>query len=274
MDSELDIIGKQREGAGVFIQTDDVTIDSSTMIDNIIDMFGKEKTVAYRFSLSPSRSSSSKSRLSPLNLTGPRLSPSRSSSSKSRRSSPVLAGAGSPPSEPTEIAIYFLGTHSSRGILWKSRSPPATNLVFFDLWPTSSEITAIEQSADVKNKQSSCCRLQTFGPPLLLQRLADMVRRLQMFWLRKNKRPLREPRKYTDTIDVYSQSSKKPMEIKNESYRTTLEHFVKLENEHHSSNEHLSSRTFIGLKPGSPTNKDTMQTNSARQRLVTSSLNE
>ncbi|KAL4555538.1 hypothetical protein LXL04_038160 [Taraxacum kok-saghyz] len=35
-------------------------------------------------------------------------------------------------------------------------------------------------------------RLQTFGPPLLLQRLADVVRRLQIFWLRKNKRHLRE----------------------------------------------------------------------------------
>ncbi|KAL4556320.1 hypothetical protein LXL04_038967 [Taraxacum kok-saghyz] len=43
----------------------------------------------------------------------------------------------------------------------------------------------------LKNKQSSSCRLQTFGPPLLLQRLADVVRRLQMFWFRKNKRRLR-----------------------------------------------------------------------------------
>ncbi|KAL4576521.1 hypothetical protein LXL04_012616 [Taraxacum kok-saghyz] len=32
-----------------------------------------------------------------------------------------------------------------------------------------------------KNKQSSSCNLQTFGPPLLLQRIADVVRRLQMF---------------------------------------------------------------------------------------------
>ncbi|KAL4583582.1 hypothetical protein LXL04_008160 [Taraxacum kok-saghyz] len=33
----------------------------------------------------------------------------------------------------------------------------------------------------LKNKQSSCSRLQTFGPPLLLQRVADVVRRLQMW---------------------------------------------------------------------------------------------
>ncbi|KAL4557038.1 hypothetical protein LXL04_035208 [Taraxacum kok-saghyz] len=39
----------------------------------------------------------------------------------------------------------------------------------------------------LKNKQSSSCRLQMFGPPLLLQRLADVGRRLQMFCLRKNK---------------------------------------------------------------------------------------
>ncbi|KAL4588054.1 hypothetical protein LXL04_000932 [Taraxacum kok-saghyz] len=31
------------------------------------------------------------------------------------------------------------------------------------------------QSADVKNKQPSSCRLQTFGPPLLLQKVADMT---------------------------------------------------------------------------------------------------
>ncbi|KAL4569784.1 hypothetical protein LXL04_025427 [Taraxacum kok-saghyz] len=43
----------------------------------------------------------------------------------------------------------------------------------------------------LKNKQSSSCRLQTFGPPLLLQRFADVVRRLQMFWFRKNKQHLR-----------------------------------------------------------------------------------
>ncbi|KAJ0658213.1 hypothetical protein HanLR1_Chr14g0555231 [Helianthus annuus] len=34
-----------------------------------------------------------------------------------------------------------------------------------------------------KNKQSSCCRLQRFGPPLLLQMSADVVRRLQIFYL-------------------------------------------------------------------------------------------
>ncbi|KAL4556139.1 hypothetical protein LXL04_038782 [Taraxacum kok-saghyz] len=38
----------------------------------------------------------------------------------------------------------------------------------------------IGESQTLKNKQSSSCRLQTFGPPLLLQRLADVVGRLQM----------------------------------------------------------------------------------------------
>ncbi|MFS7990256.1 hypothetical protein Hanom_Chr11g01056601 [Helianthus anomalus] len=33
----------------------------------------------------------------------------------------------------------------------------------------------------LKNKQSSPCRLQRFGPPLLLQMSADVVRRLQKF---------------------------------------------------------------------------------------------
>ena len=39
----------------------------------------------------------------------------------------------------------------------------------------------------LKNKQSSSCRLQTFSPPLLLHMFADMVRKLQMFCLSKNK---------------------------------------------------------------------------------------
>ncbi|KAL4586877.1 hypothetical protein LXL04_011522 [Taraxacum kok-saghyz] len=61
----------------------------------------------------------------------------------------------------------------------------------------------------LKNKQSSSCRLQTFGPPLLLQRLADVVRRLQMFWLRKNKRHLNEgngyyPVYYTVDMNLHS----------------------------------------------------------------------
>ncbi|MFS7976564.1 hypothetical protein Hanom_Chr10g00893941 [Helianthus anomalus] len=41
-----------------------------------------------------------------------------------------------------------------------------------------------------KNKQSSPCRLQRFGPALLLQMFADVVRRLQTFYLRKNKQHL------------------------------------------------------------------------------------
>ncbi|KAL4588648.1 hypothetical protein LXL04_001540 [Taraxacum kok-saghyz] len=40
--------------------------------------------------------------------------------------------------------------------------------------------TPVLQSADVKNKQPSFCRLQTFVPPLLLQRVADMVRTPQI----------------------------------------------------------------------------------------------
>ncbi|KAJ0441949.1 hypothetical protein HanIR_Chr16g0803641 [Helianthus annuus] len=40
------------------------------------------------------------------------------------------------------------------------------------------------------NKRSSPCRLQTFGPPLLLQMPADVVRRLQTFSRRKNKQHL------------------------------------------------------------------------------------
>ncbi|KAM0044191.1 hypothetical protein Hdeb2414_s0010g00350291 [Helianthus debilis subsp. tardiflorus] len=35
----------------------------------------------------------------------------------------------------------------------------------------------------LKNKQSSSCRLQRFDPPLLLQMSADVVRRLQTFYL-------------------------------------------------------------------------------------------
>ncbi|KAJ0918527.1 hypothetical protein HanRHA438_Chr05g0218961 [Helianthus annuus] len=35
----------------------------------------------------------------------------------------------------------------------------------------------------LKNKQSSPCTLQRFGPPLLLQMSADVVRRLQTFYL-------------------------------------------------------------------------------------------
>ncbi|KAJ0480189.1 hypothetical protein HanIR_Chr13g0628691 [Helianthus annuus] len=41
-------------------------------------------------------------------------------------------------------------------------------------------------------KQSSSCRLQRFGPPLLLQMSADVVRRLQIFYLRKNKQHLND----------------------------------------------------------------------------------
>ncbi|MFS7954065.1 hypothetical protein Hanom_Chr07g00625941 [Helianthus anomalus] len=41
-----------------------------------------------------------------------------------------------------------------------------------------------------KNKQSSPCRLQRFGPALLLQMFADVVRRLETFYLRKNKQHL------------------------------------------------------------------------------------
>ncbi|MFS8002999.1 hypothetical protein Hanom_Chr13g01208721 [Helianthus anomalus] len=44
----------------------------------------------------------------------------------------------------------------------------------------------------LKNKQSSSCRLQRFGPPLQLQMSADMVRRLQTFYLLKNKQHLCE----------------------------------------------------------------------------------
>ncbi|KAK1421417.1 hypothetical protein QVD17_23733 [Tagetes erecta] len=47
------------------------------------------------------------------------------------------------------------------------------------------------QTADIKkNKQSSSCRLQMFGPPLLLQMSADVVCRLQTFSCRKNKQHL------------------------------------------------------------------------------------
>ncbi|KAL4555702.1 hypothetical protein LXL04_038330 [Taraxacum kok-saghyz] len=49
---------------------------------------------------------------------------------------------------------------------------------------------ALNSLQTLKNKQCSSYRLQTFGPPLLLQRVADVVRRLQMFWLRKNKQHL------------------------------------------------------------------------------------
>ncbi|KAJ0872853.1 hypothetical protein HanRHA438_Chr11g0528461 [Helianthus annuus] len=43
----------------------------------------------------------------------------------------------------------------------------------------------------LKNKHSSPCRLQMFGSPLLLQMSADVVRRLQTFYLWKNKQHLR-----------------------------------------------------------------------------------
>ncbi|KAL4562084.1 hypothetical protein LXL04_034276 [Taraxacum kok-saghyz] len=46
--------------------------------------------------------------------------------------------------------------------------------------------TLVKKLQKLKNKQSSFCRLQTFGLPLLLQIVADMVRRLQMFCLENN----------------------------------------------------------------------------------------
>ncbi|MFS7918080.1 hypothetical protein Hanom_Chr03g00196681 [Helianthus anomalus] len=35
----------------------------------------------------------------------------------------------------------------------------------------------------LRNKRSSSCRLQRFGPPLQLQMSADVVRRLQTFYI-------------------------------------------------------------------------------------------
>ncbi|KAL4557739.1 hypothetical protein LXL04_035927 [Taraxacum kok-saghyz] len=76
------------------------------------------------------------------------------------------------------------GTAVDREFMTQLRDEIAEQLMQIYLY-----FSLFQQSADVK-KQSSSCRLQTFGPPLLLQRLADVVRRLQMFWLRKNKQHL------------------------------------------------------------------------------------
>nr|KAJ0192799.1 hypothetical protein LSAT_V11C800419190 [Lactuca sativa] len=60
----------------------------------------------------------------------------------------------------------------------------------------------------LKNKQSSYCRLQMFGPHLLLQRLTDVVRRLKTFWLQKNKQHQNIQKKYNDSNCIYNHRMK------------------------------------------------------------------
>ncbi|KAL4585014.1 hypothetical protein LXL04_009627 [Taraxacum kok-saghyz] len=86
-----------------------------------------------------------------------------------------------------------------------SRAPPCVHL----FRQTAPRFNSLHASIDASFFFGSCCCTSsgnidkeyrdevigeklpsTFGPPLLVQRVADVVHRLQMFWLRKNKRHL------------------------------------------------------------------------------------
>ncbi|KAJ0488246.1 hypothetical protein HanHA300_Chr12g0430821 [Helianthus annuus] len=103
-------------------------------------------------------------------------------------------------SSPTSTATANISPSSTTTA---NTSPTSTATAVEVFHRSSSSVKVFHRLQKLKNKQSSSCRLQRFGPPLLLQMSADVVRRLQTLDILPQKKQTAPKLRGGDNIRVW-----------------------------------------------------------------------